>query len=73
MSISSFFSKIDADESKLISRGLARRPTSLGWYKLFSTNQFKFTQKKVFDQAHPLSAKIDLSKMPILVIFRKKI
>ena len=40
--------------------------------KLFSTNQSKFSQKYIFDQAHPLPAKIDLSKMAILVIFREK-
>ena len=40
--------------------------------KLFSTNQFKFTQKKFFDQAHPLPSQIDLSKLAILAIFRTK-
>jgi hypothetical protein len=40
--------------------------------KLFSTNRSKFTQKKVFDQAHPLRIKIDLSKMAILAILRRK-
>ena len=40
--------------------------------KLFSPNQFKFTKKKFFDQAHPLPCEIDLSKMPILTIFGRK-
>ena len=39
---------------------------------LFSTNQSKFTQKKVFDRAHLLPSEIDVSKMPILAIFLKK-
>ena len=40
--------------------------------KLFSTNQSKFTPKNIFDQAHPLPYEIDLSKMPILAILRRK-
>ena len=40
--------------------------------KLFSTNQSKFTPKNIFDQAHPLPYEIDVLKMPILDILRRK-
>ena len=40
--------------------------------KLFSTNQFRFTQTEISDRAHPLASKNDASKMSVLALFFEK-
>ena len=67
-----FFLKLMLISRNWFIEGWGGAPQVWAGKKLFSTNQSTFTQKTIFDQAHPLQAEINLSKLPILAIFRQK-